>query len=209
MRGSSGAPGFPGAGEPSRLTLKIFPPSDCGSWGTLPVAAFLESPLARRMSRAGALKLHRELPFALRLEARDRDPPGPAVVVRGQIDALLLDGNEATVVDYKLSRPGAPRRYDFQLDAYALAARELTASSVPVRSGLVFLRSPSSAFAPREASSASEMDRIRARLLDAARTIASGRRTAVWPKVKLERCRELQCGFLHRCHPEEVIPPAG
>ncbi|MFL5311150.1 MAG: UvrD-helicase domain-containing protein [Myxococcales bacterium] len=167
------------------------------------VAAFLDSGLARRMAGADPRQLHRELPFALRVEPRDGDPPGPGLLVRGQLDALLLDSDGATVIDYKLSRAAPPRRYQFQLDAYALAARELTGSTLPVRSGLVFLRSPGAPFAPREAPGAAELESIRRRLLEAARTVAVGRRTAAWPKSEPARCREMECGFLRRCHPEE------
>jgi len=172
------------------------------------VAAFLDSALARRMARAGVRQLFRELPFALRLEARDGEPAGPDLVVRGQLDALLLDGEEATVVDYKLSRAGAAGRYDFQLDAYAVAAQALTGSAVPVRSGLVFLRSPGAPFTAREAPGPAEAEEIRRRLLSAARTVDSGRRTGAWPKVQPARCRELECGFFPRCHPEEVASEA-
>jgi len=168
------------------------------------VAAFLDSALARRMARAGARQLFRELPFALRLEAGEGEPAGPDLVVRGQLDALLLDGEEATVVDYKLSRAAAAGRYEFQLDAYAVAAQALTGSAVPVRSGLVFLRSPGSPFAAREAPRAAQVEEIRRRLLSAARTVDSGRRSGAWPKVQPARCRELECGFFRRCHPEEV-----
>ena len=84
-------------------------------------------------------------------------------------------------------------------------AWELTGSTVPVRSGLVFLRSPGAAFAPREPPGAAELESIRRRLLEAARAVASGRRTSVWPKTEPARCRELECGFLRRCHPEEVV----
>jgi hypothetical protein len=173
------------------------------------VAAFLDSALARRMARAGARQLFRELPFALRLEAREGEPAGPDLVVRGQLDALLLDGAEATVVDYKLSRAAAAGRYEFQLDAYAVAAQALTGSAVPVRSGLVFLRSPGAPFAAREAPGAAHVEEIRRGLLSAARTVESGRRTGAWPKVQPARCRELECGFFRRCHPEEVNTAAG
>jgi len=172
------------------------------------VAAFLDSALARRMARAGARQLFRELPFALRLEAREGEPAGPDLVVRGQLDALLLDGEEATVVDYKLSRAAAAGRYEFQLDAYAVAAQALTGSAVPVRSGLVFLRSPGAPFAAREAPGAAHVEEIRRGLLSAARTVESGRRTGAWPKVEPARCRELECGFFRRCHPEVTVSVA-
>jgi ATP-dependent helicase/nuclease subunit A len=171
------------------------------------VDAFLDSPLARRMARAGPRQLFRELPFALRLEAGAGEPPGPELVVRGQLDALLLDAGEATVVDYKLSRSAPAARYQFQLDAYAAAARAFTASTLPVRSGLVFLRSPGAPFAPTAAREPGEMEEIRRGLLSAARTLESGRRTGIWPKVDAAVCREISCGFLGRCHPEEAASP--
>ena len=167
------------------------------------VDAFLDTPLARRMARAGPRQLFRELPFALRLETTGGESPGPGLVVRGQLDALLLDGGEATVVDYKLSRAAPAARYQFQLDAYAAAAREFTASTLPVRGGLVFLRSPGAPFAPGEPRGTGEMEEVRRRLLSAAQTVASGRRTGSWPKVDPVLCREIGCGFLRRCHPEE------
>ena len=168
------------------------------------VSTFLESPLARRMAQAPAGRVLRELPFTLRLEPAPGEAGKPAVVVRGQLDALLLDGSEATVVDYKLSRAGATSRYDFQLDAYALATDALTRSALPVRSGLVFLRSPGTSFAPREAPNQAALEAIRKRLLDAGSAVASGRRTGLWPKVDPARCRELECGFFRRCHPDEA-----
>ena len=168
------------------------------------VATFLDSALARRMTEAPPGRLMRELPFTLRIEAPAGERGAPDVVIRGQLDALLLDRAEATVIDYKLSRSAAMGRYDFQLDAYALAADSLTQSAVPVRSGLVFLRSPSAPFVVRDPPSLEELQRIRQRLLDAARVVASGRRSGVWPKVQAARCRELECGFFRRCHSEEV-----
>jgi len=172
------------------------------------VATFLDSPLAQRMAAAGPRKLQRELPFALRLVPGDGEPPGPGVVVRGQLDALLLDSGEATVIDYKLSRAAGRGRYEFQLDAYTLAARELTESRLPVRSGLVFLRSPRATFNPRPPPGDEELAQIRRRLLDAARAVASGRRTGLWPKVEPSRCRDLECGFFRRCHPEQPASSA-
>jgi hypothetical protein len=168
------------------------------------VGAFLDSPLARRMAQAPAGRVLRELPFALRIEPPPDRPASPTVFVRGQLDALLLDAREATVIDYKLSRPASIRRYEFQLDAYALAAGELTRSAVPVRSGLVFLRSPASTFVAREPPDAAALESIRGRLLDAGATVAAGRRTGVWSKVDPARCRELECGFLRRCHPDQA-----
>jgi hypothetical protein len=172
------------------------------------VEAYLDAPLAARMAQAGGPpRLHRELPFALRI-----DPgKGPALVVRGQLDALLVDRDSATVIDYKLSRGSEAARYRFQLDAYALAADRLVEGTVPVRSALVFLRAKGPRMeeqAPREAA---ELRRIEERLAGAGAVLADGRRTGHWPRIEVARCRELACGFVRRCHGpdgEEVGPPA-
>jgi hypothetical protein len=159
--------------------------------------AFLESPLGARMARAGPARLKRELPFVLRLSRAD----APELLIRGQIDALLFDGGGATVVDYKLSKTRPAERYAAQLDAYALAARELTSGAVPVRTGIVFLRTPGAPFVERPAPDAPRLAAIRDGLLDAGRDIARGRATGDWPKVPRARCEALACGFLPRCHP--------
>ena len=168
--------------------------------------AFLGSPLAQRMARAESqhLRLHREHPFALHLAPAAADLPGPALVVRGQLDALLLDDGVATVIDYKHAHKRGPERYADQLDSYALAAHSLLGGSVPVRTGLVFLRSPGTPFVERPPATEVELARTRARLLAAARAIALGRRGGAWAKVPPAQCRDLGCGFLARCHPGEV-----
>ena len=155
--------------------------------------AFLDSPLGRRMAAVPSKRLHRELPFMLRLSR----PGAPELLVRGQIDALLID-EDVTVVDYKLSQARDTARYAAQLDAYALAARELVGESpLPVRTGIVFLRSKGAPFVERAPAAAEE---IRARLLDAAQAIADGRRSGSWPVVEPPACREIGCGFIRRCH---------
>jgi ATP-dependent helicase/nuclease subunit A len=170
------------------------------------VEAFLDDPLAARMARAGAPpRLHRELPFALRV--------GPALVVRGQLDALLVDGDAATVIDYKLSRGSdAAARYGFQLDAYALAADHLVESAVPVQSSLVFLRSRNrGAAGPRIVEQprrdGEELRRIEKRLREAGQVLADGRRTGVWPRIDEAQCREAGCGFVRRCHGRKEASP--
>ena len=162
-------------------------------------ADFLDTPLGLRMARARGDRLQRELPFVLRLAPEDG---GPELLIRGQLDALLLDDGAATVVDYKLSRARDVEHYARQLDAYALAAHELVQGAVPVRTGVVFLRSPGAPFAERAAADAAGIARIRKRLLEAGRALADGRRSGVWPGIQAAECRALGCGFLRRCHPE-------
>jgi ATP-dependent exoDNAse (exonuclease V) beta subunit len=161
-------------------------------------AAFLDSPLGKRMAAAKAGRLKRELPFVLRM-AREG---APELLMRGQIDALLLDGDAATVVDYKLSKARPIERYKAQLDAYALAARELTSGAVPVRTGIVFLRSPGAPFVERPPPDAATLSAIRESLLDAGWDIAHGRATGEWKKIERAGCERLECGFIRRCHPD-------
>jgi hypothetical protein len=147
------------------------------------------------MASASANRLYRELRFTLRLA----QPGSPELLLRGQIDALLVD-EDVTVVDYKLSQARDTARYAAQLDAYALAARQLVAEApLAVRTGIVFLRSPEARFVERVPAPAEE---TRARLLSAAQSIADGRRTGVWPRVEPRVCREIGCGFIRRCHPD-------
>jgi ATP-dependent exoDNAse (exonuclease V) beta subunit len=160
------------------------------------ICAFRDSPLAKRMAAAPADRLHRELPFMLHLQ-NDR----VELLLRGQIDALLLDDGMATVVDYKLSQTRGLERYAAQLDAYALAAHQLVQGKVPVRTGIVFLRSSGAPFAEREPA---DPELIRAGLLGAAESIAEGRRSGSWPLVEPARCREIGCGFIRRCHPDSL-----
>jgi ATP-dependent exoDNAse (exonuclease V) beta subunit len=161
--------------------------------------ALLDSPLGRRLAQAPAGSLHRELPFTLRLT----QPGGPELLLRGQIDALLLERDLATVIDYKLSQARDPERYAAQLDAYALAAHEVVRGAFPVRTGIVFLKSPGAPFSERAAPGPAGLAAVRARLLEAASAIAGGRRTGLWPKVEPARCAELGCGFVRRCHPAQ------
>ena len=152
------------------------------------------------MARAGGPpRLHRELPFALRL-----DPAiGPTLVVRGQLDALLVDGDSATVIDYKLSRGSEAARYRFQLDAYALAADRLVESAVPVRSALVFLRAKGPRIEEQPPRDPAGLRGIEERLEGAGAVLWEGRRTGRWPRIDRALCRELGCGFVRRCHGED------
>lgn len=163
------------------------------------LTAFLDGPLGRRLRAAGPGLARRELPFALRL-APPEGATAPALVVHGQIDALLLEPGAATVIDYKHAEKRPVARYGAQLDAYALAAHTLVEGATPVRAGLVFLKSRG-AFVEREPLDEAARERARAGLLQAAAAIEAGRRTGAWPKEEPARCEALDCGFLRRCHP--------
>ena len=91
------------------------------------VQAYLGSDTARVV--AGAKRTHRECPFVLRLGG---------TMMRGNIDLLAWNADEATVVDYKtgasaLAAEEAAERYRAQAESYALAVLRSGARHVSVR----------------------------------------------------------------------------
>jgi len=165
--------------------------------------AFLSSETGQRLRRAPERMRMRELPFGLRLAPRDEEPRGPALLVRGQIDLLLLEGDRATVLDYKLTARRPPEEYALQLGTYALAAHQLIEGRLPVRTGLVFLRARGAPTELLQESGATARESTRQTLLAAARAIAHGRSQSHFAKIEPEGCRAIECGFLRRCHPRE------
>jgi ATP-dependent exoDNAse (exonuclease V) beta subunit len=164
------------------------------------LSGFSGSPLARRMASLGVDRVHRELPFVLRLES----PDGLALHLRGQVDLLLQDEDGgATVIDYKYAeRPSDPfHAYGFQLDCYALAARALVGEGTPVRTGLVFLRGGAGVPVIRQELPAGDPARLERALLEGAAQWARCAQGAGWPGIEPRECARLRCGFLSRCHP--------
>ena len=158
------------------------------------VERFWSSAFARGLPRAGAV--HRELPFALRLSGGE----GPSLVLRGQIDLLVVHPNELVVIDYKTatSPPEGVEPYRFQLGCYALAAQRFVPGERKVRAGIVFLRDESpephflSDFDPRQ---------LAAPLAQESAGLAEAQRTGNWPGRPRGRCEALGCGYVYRCHP--------
>jgi ATP-dependent helicase/nuclease subunit A len=166
------------------------------------VEAFLRTRFAARLAAAGEARVHRELPFLLRVGAQGAVP---SLFVKGKIDLLLEDGEGgALVLDYKYSRlhPEGLQPYSFQLDCYALAARQYLREGVPIRTGIAFLkengREPDlcaeGSFAPAP---------LEARLLEGARQLLQHSRTPEWPGQPRAECERIRCGYRYRCHPEK------
>jgi len=101
------------------------------------LARFFATPLGRRL-RENAERLRREVPFTMALPAAEAYPDLPAdaardefVVVQGIIDCLLLEGEQALLVDYKTDRvaehvaPLRARTYYAQVALYRRAVREM------------------------------------------------------------------------------------
>ena len=160
-------------------------------------AGLIGSPLGHRLAKAKAEHLHRELPFALHVAAR---PLGPDLLVRGQIDALLLEEGAALVIDYKLAAPHQSARYDLQLDTYGLAVHELVAGQLPVRTALAFLKGPARELAERPPLDDAGRAALRLRIADAGAAIAQGRAQGRFATIEAASCKALGCGFLARCH---------
>lgn len=170
------------------------------------VNRFLRGDYAGRIG-GGDAELRREVPFVLRVE----DDAGKAVVLRGSMDLLVRwpDGS-IDVVDYKSGRSSGGAKvessgaYAFQLDVYALAARGLFPDAPRLRAGLVFLGGndpePVWRVIPDEAT-------IRERLVALGRGLVEARWTDRFPRVSIDRCEAIFCGFIGRCHAK--LAPSG
>ena len=164
------------------------------------VEAFLSTRFAAGLARAGAARVHRELPFLLRLP----EVEGLSLHVKGKIDLLVEeeDGG-ALVVDYKFSRrhPAGLAPYAFQLDCYALAARQLVKDGVPVRSGIAFLQEGRAEPELRTREESADPEQFARALATAGRRLLEASQRFEWTGRESETCRAIRCGYLYRCHP--------
>jgi ATP-dependent helicase/nuclease subunit A len=163
------------------------------------LARFVGGQHAARLSE-GAFDLFREQEVVLRLDGGD----GPSLVLRGTIDAYILDRDSRLIdlFDYKLarSRPSLDA-YAFQLRAYALAlARRHPGTAV--RAGVVFLLGGETRWLEPSGArfTAQELEEIESELLATARAFAEARATGVYAGIAEPACRALGCGFLTACH---------
>lgn len=157
------------------------------------VETFWNTPFAREFA-ASPLRVHRELPFALRLGG------APDLVLRGQIDLVVERDDELLVIDYKTSLkqedPLLPHR--LQLHCYALAAARFFGDNRPIRVGVVFLRDAS--LAP-VFSDPVDLRALARPLLLATSQLAEAQRDVRWPGRPRDVCVSLGCGHIGRCHP--------
>lgn len=165
------------------------------------VLAWVEGVLATSFFRAAAktpARVHRELPFALRLES---EAGSPGLVLRGQIDLVVETPEAVLIVDYKTSKapPAGLEPYRFQLECYALAARRLFGAAKAVKAGLVFLREDDRA--PRWLDGVGTTEATGAALLADATALATAQREDTWGLRDRATCEALGCGYVYRCHP--------
>lgn len=159
------------------------------------VERFLRGSYAQALAERGA-ELRREVDFVLDVE----DTAGRSVVLRGSMDLVVVWPDGAVdVVDYKSARGGGEDAYAFQLDVYALAARAIFPAAPRLRAGLVYLGGTSSAGEPAWRSLPDEAG-VRSRLAGLGDGLVRARWGGVFPRVALERCEAIYCGFIGRCH---------
>lgn len=145
-------------------------------------------------STAGG-RIEREVAFVLPIA----DNEGRAVTLRGSMDLVVVWPDGAVdVVDYKSARGGDPESYAFQLDIYALAARERYPEATRLRVGLSFLGAGTGepvwrALAPS--------DVVRSRVAELGTKLIAARWRDAFPRVAIEKCESIHCGFIGRCHP--------
>ncbi len=162
------------------------------------VEGFLRTAFAARLAEADPERVHRELPFLLRLCAGE----SPEVFLKGKIDLLFEDeAGCATLLDYKTSprTPEGRAAYSFQLASYALAARRLVREGVPLRAGIVFLRDPLPEPEVQEAAEIG-LSAFEARLFQGALQLLERPARSEWPGLAQAQCGAIHCGYQYRCH---------
>ncbi|HVH41661.1 MAG TPA: 3'-5' exonuclease, partial [Labilithrix sp.] len=155
---------------------------------------FLRTSYARTIAEGGA-SIEREVAFVLPIE----DDAGRAVTLRGSMDLVVAWPDGAIdVVDYKSARSGVVDHYGFQLDVYALAARARFPQAMRLRAGLAFLGGGTGEPIWRDLPSDEE---VRSRIARLGAELVRARWVDTFPRVAIERCESIHCGFIGRCHP--------
>jgi ATP-dependent helicase/nuclease subunit A len=156
------------------------------------VASFLAGAYAARV-RSEARAVLREERFVLALESESG-----VLALRGTIDLLVEwpDGS-ADVLDYKSSWRVEPGAHEFQLRAYALAARRrYGARSVRV-AAMNLVRTAEPDFT--ELGDA-ELDAFGRHLGELRSRFASSRIAGHFAGIERPACEKLRCGFVSACH---------
>jgi ATP-dependent exoDNAse (exonuclease V) beta subunit len=120
-------------------------------------AAFFSSPLGK--TAALAHRRYSEAAFILPLSGEN----GETILVKGSIDLIYEHEGRCVVVDFKTDREVRPESHRLQLACYKAAACAF--SSLPPKTGLVFLRNMTAAFFDPEVSDAELLEAAKATLV--------------------------------------------
>jgi ATP-dependent helicase/nuclease subunit A len=156
------------------------------------IAAFLAGPYAARVRSEGRAVL-REERFVLPVESESG-----VLALRGTIDLFVSwpDGS-ADILDYKSSWRSEPGSHDFQLHAYALAARRrYGARSVRV-AAMNLVRTAAPVFTHL---GEAELQAFERRLVDLRASFAHARTSGHFAGIDRPACELLRCGFISACH---------
>jgi len=164
------------------------------------IIRFLCGKYAGRIVSEGGVLL-REQPFLLTL----RDEMDRSVLLRGAIDLLVSwpDGS-VDVVDYKRARGPDAEAHSFQLDVYALAAREMFPQAKALRAGIVFLGGD-----PSEPSwhPLPDVEIVRRRIVALGAKAVLARWSGDFPRAPISTCKKIHCGYVTLCHPKQTARP--
>jgi ATP-dependent helicase/nuclease subunit A len=122
---------------------------------------------------------------------------GQALFVRGQIDALVEDGDRVIVRDYKYARAADQiSLYQVQMEAYALAVADAYPQST-VDAEIVFLRDDCVTVPV----TLPTLPQMRARILSLGREIVAAQTSGEYSRKPPNSsvCHKLRCGFVERC----------
>jgi ATP-dependent exoDNAse (exonuclease V) beta subunit len=151
--------------------------------------ATMAADLVRYMAKfATSVSAAREVPFFYHV--------GEALFLRGQIDALIVEGARVIVRDYKYAHVADEGLYRLQMEAYALVLGDAYPHS-SVEAEIVFLRDDSVivpvALPP--------LPRIRARVSSIGHEIVAAQTSGDFPRKPPNAtvCSRLHCGYVKRC----------
>jgi ATP-dependent exoDNAse (exonuclease V) beta subunit len=138
--------------------------------------------------RASESVVGREVPFMLNA--------APSLFVRGQIDLIARAGDSLIVRDYKYSTVADARRYQIQLECYALAAAKAFPDCAIVAQIVALRDNPEPIDVPIP-----PMEAIRVHLGTLSQRFAVARRKEDYPKhpPTAAACHALGCGYTERC----------
>jgi ATP-dependent exoDNAse (exonuclease V) beta subunit len=163
------------------------------------VLGFLRTDFAAKLAALPPERVHRELPFLLRLDG----PSGASTLhLKGQIDLLVEEApGRFCVIDYKAARrhPRGLEPYSFQLQCYALAASHFAPPGSVVETGISFLQEKRPE-PERTVVDSESLTALRQKLCGPEVSLLLSAHPGEWPSRPATECARIHCGYQYRCH---------